>query len=207
MNALEACRRCTRLVSHLRELRAQYPEYHNAPVGSWGAGRPRLLIVGLAPGLHGANRTGRAFVGDSSGRTLFEALAATGWSSSADPLAASLSGARITNVAKCLPPENRPSAEEIANCGSWLQAELNRFLPPARRTPRAVLCLGTVAHHTVRRQLGLEPAAFKHGDVDAFARRSWLFTSYHPSRQNVNTGRLTPDMLQDVLTRIRQHLY
>ena len=97
MSALEACRRCSRLVSHLRELRARYPDYHNAPVGSWGAGRPRLLIVGLAPGRHGANRTGRAFVGDSSGRTLFQALATTGWASAADPLAV------IGNKASFLP--------------------------------------------------------------------------------------------------------
>lgn len=203
LKALDQCRRCPRLASYLYELRQRFPEHHNAPVGSWGSGRPRLLIVGLAPGLHGANRTGRAFVGDASGRTLFEALSASGWATSSDPSAARLAGARITNAVKCLPPGNRPNAEELRTCTTWLEQELRAFLPARRRTPRAVLCLGTVAYQAVRTALGLPARRFAHASEEAVDAGTWLYASYHPSRQNVNTGRLTRSMLVDVLRRIR----
>ncbi len=203
LERLDQCRRCPRLAKHLQALREHYPEHHNAPVGSWGSTRPRLLIVGLAPGLHGANRTGRAFVGDASGRTLFEALYQAGWATSSDPHAARLVGARITNVVKCLPPENRPNTAELRTCASWLAQELDAFLPPRRRTPRTVLCLGTVAYQSMRNALGLPTARFAHAAAEEVDDSTWLYASYHPSRQNVNTGRLTLEMLVHVLNRVR----
>lgn len=203
LNDLPRCTRCPRLAQHLCTLRERLPQHHNAPVGSWGSVRPRLLIVGLAPGLHGANRTGRAFVGDASGRTLFEALYASGWATSTDPFAARLVRARITNVVKCLPPENRPTTEELRTCASWLAQELDAFLPSRRRSPRAVLCLGTVAYHTVRSALRLPAARFVHASAEEVDDGTWLHASYHPSRQNVNTGRLTLEMLVDVLHSVR----
>ena len=206
MNDLQRCRRCPRLVAHLESLRTSHPGYHNAPVGAWGPSRSRLLIVGLAPGLHGANKTGKAFVGDSSGRTLFEALAATGWATSSDPSTANLLGAKITNVVKCLPPQNSPKADEISRCNIWLQDELQAFLPLRGRRARAVVCLGTVAYQTVRRALELGPARFEHGSMERLGNHNWLIASYHPSRQNVNTGRLTQTMLQTVFAQAQNRL-
>ena len=203
--ALAKCRRCPRLAQHLDHMAELHPDHHCAPVGRWGAKRPRLLIVGLAPGASGANRTGRAFVGDSSGKTLFAALANTGWATSVHPHDARLPRAAITNVVKCLPPENRPTAAEIRECGIWLAPELEAHLKRSRR-PSAVLCLGGVATDAVRRMLGLPRRPFEHGWIEPLAGSHYLASAYHPSRQNVNTGRLKPGMLEAVLNELRERL-
>ncbi len=203
---LAACRACPRLVAHHSDVRSRFPAYHAAPVGAWGSGRYRLLIVGLAPGLHGAARTGKAFVGDASGQFLFAALHAAGFATHAEPEAARLVGTRITNVVKCLPPGNAPTAAERANCASFLRAELDAFTPGPRAQTRVILNLGGIAHASVCRLLGLPVNSFAHGAELSVAPNFKVMASFHPSRLNVNTRRLTVDMLGGVLARIRDRL-
>ena len=217
---LECCRRCPRLVALRREVREARPDYHAAPVAAWGTKRARLLIVGLAPGMHGANRTGRPFTGDASGDFLFRALHRAGFSSSENAADARLIGIRITNAVKCLPPENRPVAAEISNCAPYLDGELHELCGAHPRRPRVVLCLGRLAHDAVVRTLAarhtagesatrrskLELPAFAHGLVAEVAPRVHLLDTYHPSRQNTNTKRLTEEMLDQVMTTARQLL-
>ncbi len=188
------CARCPRLVALRRRLRRQYPDYHNAPVTATGPEDARLLIVGLAPGLHGANRSGRPFEGDSSGDLLFAALQAA---------AARLAGDglqpppwRITNAVKCLPPENRPRAAEIANCRSYLVREI-----AALPTPGAILTLGRVAHEAVLSTMKLNRGdhPFAHGAHYDAAPGTGLFASYHCSRYNQNTGRIDRERLTAVI--------
>jgi uracil-DNA glycosylase family 4 len=188
------------------EVRERHPDYHAAPVAAWGSKRSRLLIVGLAPGLHGANRTGRPFTGDASGAFLFRGLHAFGFASAPDANRAQLRGARITNALKCLPPENRPLAGELGNCRPYLQAELEELLGRRPRRPRVILGLGRLAFEAVGRALEAPPVPFAHGASIALARNAWLIASYHPSRQNTNTGRLTEAMLDDVLAAVRDRL-
>ena len=192
------------------EIKTQYPDYHAAPVGAWGDPRPRILIVGLAPGLHGAARTGKAFVGDASGRFLFAALHRAGLASAAEPERAQLQGVRITNVVKCLPPGNAPNAAEMSACADYLQDEMQRYFSPRVRTPRVLISLGGSAHRAVCRSLGVSGAGFCHAGVTEVSPRRHIVSSYHPSRLNVNTGRLTEDMLDEVfsmaLTRLDPHL-
>ena len=206
LQSLPDCRRCERLCAHHDGVRAQYPNYHAAPVGAWGDPRARLMIVGLAPGLHGATRTGKAFVGDSSGDFLFQALHRAGFADSQEPLQAKLSGTRITNVVKCLPPGNAPKAVEINNCREFLQQELAQFSPTGARLPRVVLTLGGVAHQAVCRALKLRNARFKHAGTWEVHRNLYLLSSFHPSRLNVNTRRITPAMLDEVLSLARMRL-
>ncbi len=203
---LAGCRRCPRLARHHLEVREQYPDYHAAPVGAWGSARHRLLIVGLAPGLHGAARTGKAFVGDASGEFLFTAMHATGFASNANPQRARLHGARITNAVKCLPPGNAPQAVETRNCAPFLQAELAAFTPGPRSAPRVLLTLGGVAHRAVCRALEVPGNDFAHGSERYLQPNLLLLASFHPSRLNVNTGRLTADMLQRIFERVRTEL-
>ena len=205
--ALERCRVCPRLVAHLDAVRARRPEYHCGPVPAWGSARARLLIVGLAPGEHGANRTGRPFTGDASGVFLFAALARAGFVSSADPGRARLIDTRITNAVRCLPPGNRPNAAELANCSSYLAHELGQLWRPAMRKPRCVLVLGRLAHQAVARAWRHALPPFAHGARVELARGLVLLDTYHPSRQNTNTGRLTAAMLDRVLDQVRAHLY
>ena len=201
------CPLCPRLAAFRQQARAKEPDWHNAPVPSFGDPAARLLIVGLAPGLSGANRTGRPFTGDGAGNTLYPALARFGWSRGTfqarpdDGL--ELVDCRIANAVRCVPPENKPTGREIAACRTFLATELTA--PPA---PRAVLALGRIAHESILRALGLRPAAHP------FAHDAWhqvgpglvLATSYHCSRYNMNTGRLTDAMLDAVLARLRRHL-
>lgn len=217
---LESCERCPRLVALRRDVRAAQPTYHAAPVPAWGSTAARLLIVGLAPGMHGANRTGRPFTGDSSGDFLFRALYRVGFSSSDSARDAKLIGVRITNAVKCLPPGNRPLAEEIANCAPYLVEELADLCGRRPRQARVALCLGRLAHDAVRKALltgsgdkhtgirvtsGRVPA-FAHGRQTEIAPNVHLLDTYHPSRQNTNTGRLTELMLNDVMDTARQLL-
>jgi len=200
------CRACPRLARHLDAVRDEYPDYHAAPVGPWGRASARLLIVGLAPGKHGANRTGRPFTGDASGAFLFASLARAGFASAADPNVAALRGVRITNAVRCLPPGNRPGAAEVARCRGYLNHELRELWWPRARKPRCVLALGRIAHEAVGRALELDTVPFGHGAEQELVPGLLLIDTYHPSRQNTNTGRLTRRMLDAVVGRVRQYL-
>ena len=202
-----ACRRCSRLSAHLAAVKAEHPDYHCAPVAPFGDPRPRLLVVGLAPGTHGANRTGRPFTGDHAGLLLYATLHKYGWSNrpvSAHPAdGLELRGCRITNAVKCLPPENRPLPVEVRTCNGFLRAEL-----AALEQGAAVLALGTIAHQSVLRARGLRLAdyPFGHGAMQALPDGLTLHGSYHCSRYNTQTGRLTPAMFEAVFRRIARQL-
>jgi uracil-DNA glycosylase len=204
---LESCRACPRLARHLDEVRESHPDYHCGPVASWGRSTARLLVVGLAPGRHVANRTGRPFTGDASGTFLFAALSRGGFVTSPDPHRARLRDIRITNAVRCLPPGNRPVADEITRCSGYLADELAELWQPRMRHPRGVLALGRLAHGAIGIALGLRLPEFAHGQAITLEAGLTLFDTYHPSRQNTNTGRLTAPMLDAVLERVRAHLY
>lgn len=201
------CRACPRLARHLDALHTAYPDYHCRPVAPWGSARARLLIVGLAPGMHGANRTGRPFTGDASGLFLFEALARSGFASCPDPVRATLRNCRITNAVRCLPPGNRPQAAEVQRCSAYLRHEIDELWRPRLRLPRCLLALGRIAHGAVGLALNRRLPDFQHGRSVALAPGLLLVDTYHPSRQNTNTRRLTADMLDGVLAQVRGHLY
>jgi uracil-DNA glycosylase family 4 len=201
------CPLCPRLVAFREAARAKEPDWHNAPVPSFGDPAARLLIVGLAPGLSGANRTGRPFTGDGAGNTLYPALARFGWSRGRfnaridDGL--ELVDCRITNAVRCVPPENKPTGVEIRTCRRFLAEELS-----AEPAPRAILALGRIAHDSVLRALGLasKPHPFAHDAWHVLPSGRVLASSYHCSRYNMNTGRLTEAMFETVLARLRRHL-
>ena len=201
------CGLCPRLASYREAQRAAKPDWHNAPVPSFGNLGAPLLVVGLAPGRAGANRTGRPFTGDFAGDLLYATLRDFGFSRGrygghpADGLA--LQDCRIANAVRCVPPQNRPSASEVARCRPFLSAEIE-----AMAALRAVLALGRIAHDAVLRTLDLRPAAhpFAHGAVHEIGRGRQLFDSYHCSRLNTNTGRLTPAMFAEVFASIRAAL-
>jgi uracil-DNA glycosylase family 4 len=202
-----ACRRCVRLASFLDEVRVAYPSYRCLPVPPFGDPNARLVIVGLAPGMHGANATGRPFTGDFAGILLYETLYAYGYASSPksqtmdDPL--TLIDCRITNSVKCLPPQNKPTLLEIRTCNDYLIADL-AALPPGG----AVLALGRVAHDAALIALGVRRGnrPFAHGARHALDGGAALFDSYHCSRYNTNTGRLTAAMFRSVFDLIDAHL-
>lgn len=189
----------------MQDIRRRYPDYHAAPVAPFGAARPRILIVGLAPGMHGANASGRPFTGDYAGILLYESLYKLGFSNKPESVSADdglkLKGCRITNAVKCLPPENKPTNEEINCCNSFLQQEI-AGLP--KKT--VILALGLIAHKAVLKALGLKQSAyaFGHGHSHQLENGRWLVDSYHCSRYNTQTGRLTERMFLDVLKRAQQ---
>ena len=196
------CTRCPRLAGFLSEIRERYPDYWARPVPSFGAADPRIVIVGLAPGLHGANRTGRPFTGDYAGillyRTLHEAdLATRSHSESADD-GLMLRNARIINSVKCLPPENKPLPAEIRACNAYLSAELERL-----ERVRVVLALGRIAHDAFLMATGRKRGEFPfaHGREHALGGGAHLIDSYHCSRYNTSTGRLTAPMFKQVIAR------
>lgn len=201
------CRLCPRLAAFLDDTAAKFPDYYCRPVAPFGDPRARLLIVGLAPGMHGANRTGRPFTGDYAGILLYETLYKYGFSnapvsvSAEDPL--ELVDCRISNAVKCLPPDNKPTGSEIATCNRYLAREFE--LMPA---PVVVLALGGIAHRAVIRALGLRqsPYKFGHAAEHRIEDRFLLLDSYHCSRYNTNTGRLTPAMFEAVFARAREIL-
>ena len=201
------CGLCPRLKNFRAENRAAFPQFHNAPVTAFGAADARLLIVGLAPGLKGANRTGRPFTGDYAGALLYPTLIKFGWARGrygADPEdGLELRHARITNAVRCVPPGNKPTPEEIATCRRFLAAEI-AALPRLE----VILGLGTIAHASVLAAFGLKASGcrFAHGAEHALPRGIRLFDSYHCSRLNTSTGRLTPEMFASVFARIRAHL-
>jgi uracil-DNA glycosylase family 4 len=198
------CTRCPRLAGFLREVRKQYPQYHARPVAPFGDPSPRLLIVGLAPGMHGANRTGRPFTGDHAGILLYATLHAAGLASQRESLSAGdplrLAGVRITNAVKCLPPANKPQPDEIRRCNGFLRQELLTLAGW-----RAILALGRVAHEAVLAALELRRAAFAfaHAAEHALPGGAVLLDSYHCSRYNTQTRRLTTPMFEQVVFRAR----
>ncbi len=201
------CPLCPRLVDYRHANRAANPDWFNAPVPSFGPVDAPLLIVGLAPGVRGANRTGRPFTGDHAGMLLYRTLLRFGLASGeyrADPAdGLRLLGCRIVNAVRCVPPANFPEPAETRNCNGFLAAEL-RAMPALR----AVLALGVLAHAAVLRACGL-PAArirFRHGDVHPLPNGLLLADSYHVSRYNTNTGKLTEAMFEAVVAAILERL-
>ena len=201
------CDLCPRLAAFREGHRAAEPDWHNAPVTSFGGLDARLLIVGLAPGLRGANCTGRPFTGDFAGDLLYATLAEFGFACGAYGAHAAdgltLHDCRITNAVRCVPPQNQPKGAEITACRQFLTAEI-----AAMTRLRAILALGLVAHGAVLKALGLRAGAhhFAHGAVHHLDEGRRLFDSYHCSRLNTNTGRLTPAMFAEVFASIREAL-
>jgi uracil-DNA glycosylase len=201
------CRDCPRLAEFLAAVRCEHPEYHAAPVAPFGDPNARVLIVGLAPGMHGANRTGRPFTGDYAGVLLYRTLHRFGFASADRSVACDdglkLTGCRITNAVKCLPPQNKPDPAEVRACNHYLAAELAELAPAC-----AILALGTIAHRAVLLGFGLRAVAypFAHGAVHALPNGHRLFDSYHCSRYNTQTRRLTADMFEAVFASIAAHL-
>jgi uracil-DNA glycosylase family 4 len=198
----EDCPLCPRLAAFRDLQRASNPDWFNAPVPAFGDRGAWLAIVGLAPGLRGANRTGRPFTGDSAGSLLYETLGKFGLtigcydSRSDDGL--TLCGVMIVNAVRCLPPQNRPAPEEVATCRPFLEQAL-----AALPSLRVIVTLGKTAHDSTAKILGYRPsqAKFGHGVEYALPRGPVLLGSYHCSRYNQNTGRLTPVMFETVFGR------
>lgn len=199
------CTRCPRLATFLADIRAERPDYFARPVPPFGDPKPNLLLVGLAPGMHGANRTGRPFTGDYAGILLYETLHQFGYASAPESISADdglrLTGARITNAVKCLPPQNKPETGEIQACNGFLAAELSELPKEA-----VVLALGTIAHNAVVRATGHKASAYKfaHAAEHRLSDGRWLIDSYHCSRYNTQTKRLTPEMFAAVFARIAE---
>jgi len=202
-----ACTQCPRLAKHLQQVRKAYPDYHGRPVAPFGAEEPGLLIVGLAPGMHGANASGRPFTGDHAGIMLYQTLYDYGFSNQSLATHAEdglrLRNCRITNAVKCLPPKNKPRGAEIRSCNAYLRAEL------AALDGRAViLALGGIAHKAVLKamNLRLKDYPFAHNALHPLAAERYLLDSYHCSRYNTNTGRLTVEMFRSVFNKIHNVL-
>ena len=200
------CPRCPRLAAFRNTWRGNEPSWFNAPVPSFGPRDARLLIVGLAPGLQGANRTGRPFTGDYAGVLLYETLSRYGFSRGKfearldDGL--ELIDCRITNAVRCVPPENKPTTIEIATCRDFLQPTIAEM-----KNLKAIVALGHIAHNSVVTALGGKKSAnvFKHAGKNMLGELA-LFSSYHCSRYNTNTGVLTPAMFRNVFEKVRDFL-
>lgn len=199
-----ACRRCPRLVGYLGEIRKKFPSYWCKPVPGFGDVQARILLFGLAPGRFGSNRTGRMFTGDASGKFLFRALYDLGLASRPDGTDANdgleLKGVYITAAARCAPPQNKPTPQELRNCAGFAEEEMG-ILPSLK----VVVALGKIAHDyylkSARARLSEHP--FKHGAVHRPAGVPTLVDIYHPSRQNTQTGLLTMPMFQSVLKKAK----
>ena len=201
------CTLCPRLARYLANARATHPDYHARPVAPFGDPRARLLIVGLAPGFHGANRTGRPFTGDHAGILLYETLHDMGLANQSKSRSLddglTLIDCRIANAVNCAPPENKPLPAEVRTCNAYLRRELQR--DPA---PPVILALGHTAHDAVLKALELPRSAhaFAHGAVHELGNGRRLLDSYHCSRYNTQTGRLTSTMFRAVVRRARRFL-
>lgn len=204
------CRDCPRLAGFLDQVRASHPGYFCKPVPPFGSEPASLLIVGLAPGMHGANATGRPFTGDWCSDLLYGTLHAFGFASQPQSLSRTdgqrLIDCRVTNAVKCLPPENKPLPIEVKSCARYLATEISMV------SPKVILCLGAVAHQAVLGCLMLSHPSLKksqirfgHGAQHRIGNLV-LVDSYHPSRYNTNTGRLTPEMFQSVFGQIKEIL-
>ncbi len=196
------CTRCPRLAEFLAETHQRYPGYFARPVPSFGATAPRILIVGLAPGMHGANRTGRPFTGDFAGILLYETLYELGLATGSESISADdnlkLRNVRIANSVKCVPPENKPLPDEIRHCNAYLQVEMRELTKV-----RVILALGRVAHDAVLMAEGLKRSQFQfgHGREYSLGPARHLIDSYHCSRYNTQTRRLTAPMFKKVVAR------
>jgi uracil-DNA glycosylase family 4 len=205
------CPRCPRLAAFRDTWRVNEPSWFNAPVPSFGNADARLLIVGLAPGLQGANRTGRPFTGDYAGVLLYATLGEFGFAKGTfdaridDGL--TLSDCRISNAVRCVPPENKPTTVEIATCRDFLKITIAEM-----KNLRAIVALGAIAHASVLTCFAAKKSAmpFKHGGKNMLPQQGSgeiaLFSSYHCSRYNTNTGVLTPDMFREVFRKVRDYL-
>ena len=198
------CKSCKRLDDFLVEVKNKYPEYHARPVAPFGDKNAKLLIVGLAPGMHGANATGRPFTGDYAGLLLYEALFNFGYSNqiASESLndGLKLKNCRITNAVKCLPPQNKPTGTEINQCNHFLSEEIKTLPDKA-----VIMALGTIAHQAVLKAYGLKLSAAKFGHNKQYQLPDgrMLVSSYHCSRYNVQTKRLTREMFADVFNTIK----
>ncbi len=203
----QACRQCSRLASFLDDVKQKYPHYHALPVAPVGDQQARFLIVGLAPGMHGANASGRPFTGDYAGLLLYQALYDFGFSNQLQSTGLNdglqLTNCRITNAVKCLPPQNKPTGDEIKQCNAYLAVEI-LALPEKS----VILALGNIAHQAVLRAYGLKANAAKFGHHQFYDLPDGhtLVSSYHCSRYNVQTKRLSMDMLSAVFADIRRLL-
>jgi len=197
------CRQCPRLSGFLDAVKDQYPNYHALPVAPFGDPNARLLVVGLAPGMHGANASGRPFTGDYAGLLLYQALYDFGYSNQLQSTALhdglQLTNCRITNAVKCLPPQNKPTGDEIKQCNPYLAAEIGTLPSKA-----VILALGNIAHQAVLRAYGLKinAAKFSHHSIFELPDGNRLVSSYHCSRYNVQTKRLNMAMLAEVFASI-----
>jgi len=202
------CALCPRLVAYRQSNRAENPSWFNAPVPSFGGLDSSLLVVGMAPGVRGANRTGRPFTGDHAGILLYETLLKFGLaegSYAADPNdGLVLRDCRIANAVRCVPPANLPEPAEVTTCNRFLRAEFQ-----AMTNLRAVLALGVLAHAAVLKACGIPPTRirFRHGEIHALPDGLLLANSYHVSRYNTNTGRLTTAMFSDVVANVLARLH
>ena len=201
------CTDCPRLSKYLKEVRKKYPKYHGKPVCSFGKIHPKLLVVGLAPGLHGANATGRPFTGDHAGILLYQMLYKYGFSN--NPISRNtddnlkLKDSRITNAVRCLPPQNKPLGNEIDNCNHYLAEELENIKQKA-----IVLCLGQIAHRSTFKALRRKQSdyPFKHGQFHRLDDGKIIVDSYHCSRYNTQTKRLTEAMFNNIFKSIKKQL-
>lgn len=204
---LANCTACPRLSNFLTEVRQKHPTYHALPVAPFGDPAARLLVVGLAPGMHGANRSGRPFTGDHAGILLYQTLHRFGFATGPESVAADdgleLISARITNAVKCLPPQNKPEPAEIRTCNRFLADELQ-----ASKDLRVILALGGVAHKAVLMAYGMKQSAldFAHCARHELPDGRILIDSYHCSRYNTQTKRLTAESFADVFRIIRAEL-
>ncbi len=206
-SSLYRCTACPRLAAFLADVRSRHPDYYAHPVAPFGDTKARFLIVGLAPGMHGANRTGRPFTGDYAGILLYDTLHRFGFSNQPESVSADdplkLVDCRISNAVKCLPPENKPEPSEIRTCNFWLKDEL-KVSPEVR----VVLALGLVAHKATLMAMGLKaaPYVFAHGARHELPDGKVLIDSYHCSRYNTQTRRLTEEGFHDVFRVVRAEL-
>ena len=204
MNAFSIdCRRCSRLAGFLDDVRAEHPDYHARPVPAFGDVSPQLLIVGLAPGMHGANRSGRPFTGDYAGLLLYQTLHKFGFADKPVSISAddglTLTGCRITNAVKCLPPENKPTGAEVSRCNGFLENEISEL-----QKGSILLALGGIAHRAILMATTEKITAhkFAHGARHRLNNGLTLFDSYHCSRYNTQTRRLTVAMFEQVFADI-----
>jgi uracil-DNA glycosylase family 4 len=201
------CTRCERLADFLAQVRQDFPDYHARPVPPFGDPGARMLVVGLAPGMHGANRSGRPFTGDHAGILLYQTLHHFGFASAGESVdtedGLQLLDCRITNAVKCLPPQNKPTGSEIKLCNDYLAHELETVARGG-----VILALGSIAHQAVLRAFDLKLSAFKfgHGAEHPLPGDRRLLDSYHCSRYNTQTRRLTEIMFRDIFRRARQLL-
>jgi len=201
------CRECSRLSAFLDEVQLEHPDYFCRPVPAFGDPDARLLIVGLAPGKHGANATGRPFTGDYAGVLLYQTLYDFGLSTAPESVDAAdgleLINCRITNAVKCLPPDNKPTTEEIRTCNSYLADELSHLPPDS-----VLIALGSIAHNAILRAKGLRLSSckFGHGHTHELPGDLVMIDSYHCSRYNTQTRRLTAPMFRDVFHKAQELL-